>query len=105
MPPTSLERSRREPPGRQAPRAGEGEVMALEEQRADQRAGGSVGAAVTGDYHGADSGAVVYGMERTPINIRDKLAEVLERGRPRSSPDETDYHFKWARLEGDFVWH
>jgi len=44
-------------------------------------------------------------MERTPINFADKLAKFSEQWSPKVVAQMNDYHFKLARIEGDFVWH
>ncbi len=44
-------------------------------------------------------------MNRTPINLSDKLALISEKWQPRVVAEMNDYQFKLVRLEGDFVWH
>ena len=39
------------------------------------------------------------------INLRKKFATFSEQWSPKIIAQMNDYHFKLARLEGDFVWH
>jgi mannose-6-phosphate isomerase-like protein (cupin superfamily) len=44
-------------------------------------------------------------MDYLPINFRDKLAKVSEHWSPRIVAQMNDYHFKVAKVQGEFVWH
>lgn len=44
-------------------------------------------------------------MERTAINLADKLAKFSEHWSPKIVARMNDYHFKLVKLQGDFVWH
>jgi mannose-6-phosphate isomerase-like protein (cupin superfamily) len=44
-------------------------------------------------------------MNRTAINLRDKLALFCEHWSPRVVAEMNDYQFKLAKLQGEFVWH
>jgi mannose-6-phosphate isomerase-like protein (cupin superfamily) len=44
-------------------------------------------------------------MNYQPINIRDKFAKFSEQWSPKVIAQMNDYHFKIARIEGEFVWH
>ena len=44
-------------------------------------------------------------MNRTAINLRDKLALFSEHWSPRVVAEMNDYQFKLAKLQGEFVWH
>jgi mannose-6-phosphate isomerase-like protein (cupin superfamily) len=44
-------------------------------------------------------------MNRTAINLRDKLALFREHWSPRVVAEMNDYQFKLAKLQGEFVWH
>lgn len=39
------------------------------------------------------------------INLEEKLSLIKEQWSPRIVAQLNDYHFKIARIEGDFVWH
>ena len=39
------------------------------------------------------------------INFQDKLGRFTEHWSPRIIAQMNDYHFKLAKLQGDFVWH
>ena len=39
------------------------------------------------------------------INLSDKFGKFSERWSPRVVARMNDYHFKLARIEGEFVWH
>lgn len=39
------------------------------------------------------------------INLADKFGKFSERWSPRVVARMNDYHFKLARIEGEFVWH
>jgi mannose-6-phosphate isomerase-like protein (cupin superfamily) len=40
-----------------------------------------------------------------PINIQEKLAKFAEHWSPRIIAQMNDYHFKVAKVQGEFVWH
>ena len=39
------------------------------------------------------------------INIREKFNRFSEQWSPKIIAQMNDYHFKLARVEGDFTWH
>ena len=39
------------------------------------------------------------------VNLKDKLSRIPGLWSPRIVAQLNDYHFKVARIEGDFVWH
>ena len=44
-------------------------------------------------------------MKYEPINLTDKFGKFSEHWSPRVVARMNDYHFKLARIEGEFVWH
>ena len=44
-------------------------------------------------------------MTPTPINLFEKLGQFTEQWSPRIIAEMDGFHFKLAKLEGDFVWH
>ena len=44
-------------------------------------------------------------MTPTPINLHDKLSQFSEQWLPKIIAEMDGFHFKLAKLEGDFVWH
>jgi mannose-6-phosphate isomerase-like protein (cupin superfamily) len=44
-------------------------------------------------------------MDLSPINLADKLAKFSEQWSPKIVAQMNDYHFKLAKVQGDFVWH
>ncbi len=40
-----------------------------------------------------------------PINIKEKFSKFSEQWSPKIIAQMNDYHFKLARVEGDFTWH
>lgn len=44
-------------------------------------------------------------MERKAINLREKFGKFSEQWSPKIIAQMNDYHFKLARVEGDFTWH
>lgn len=44
-------------------------------------------------------------MEYQPINIQDKLNKFSEYWSPKIVAQLNDYHFKVAKVLGEFVWH
>ena len=41
----------------------------------------------------------------TPINLSDKLNQFSEQWSPKTIAEMDGFHFKLAKLAGDFVWH
>lgn len=44
-------------------------------------------------------------MPPSPINLAEKLSLFTEQWSPKVIACYEDFHFKLAKLEGDFVWH
>lgn len=44
-------------------------------------------------------------MKYEPINIKDKLATFSEHWSPKIIAQMNDYHFKIAKVQGEFDWH
>ncbi len=44
-------------------------------------------------------------MDYQPINLREKLAKFSEQWSPKIIAQMNDYHFKIAKIEGEFIWH
>ncbi len=44
-------------------------------------------------------------MTPTRINLREKLSQFSEKWSPKIIAEMDGFHFKLAKLEGDFVWH
>jgi len=44
-------------------------------------------------------------MERAALNLQEKLAKISEHWSPKIIAQMNDYHFKLAKVQGDFVWH
>src|SRR5688572_28812148 len=44
-------------------------------------------------------------MDYSPINLKDKLSKFSEHWSPKIVAQLNDYHFKLARVQGEFVWH
>jgi mannose-6-phosphate isomerase-like protein (cupin superfamily) len=44
-------------------------------------------------------------MAHAVINFEEKLAQIVEQWSPKIVAQLNDYHFKLAKLQGDFVWH
>ncbi len=44
-------------------------------------------------------------MTPTPINLSEKLALFSEQWSPKAIAQFEDFHFRLAKLEGEFVWH
>ena len=44
-------------------------------------------------------------MKHEPINIKEKLAKFSELWSPRIIAQMNDYHFKIAKVQGEFDWH
>jgi mannose-6-phosphate isomerase-like protein (cupin superfamily) len=44
-------------------------------------------------------------MNHQSINIQDKLAKFSEHWSPKIIAQMNDYHFKIAKVQGEFIWH
>ena len=44
-------------------------------------------------------------MNTQPINFEEKFSKFAEQWSPKIIAQLNDYHFKIARIEGEFVWH
>jgi mannose-6-phosphate isomerase-like protein (cupin superfamily) len=44
-------------------------------------------------------------MEYQPINFAEKLSKFSEQWSPKIIAQLNDYHFKVAKIQGEFVWH
>jgi len=44
-------------------------------------------------------------MDFTAINLAEKFAKITEPWSPRIIAQMNDYHFKLAKIQGEFVWH
>jgi len=44
-------------------------------------------------------------MNYQPINFQDRLSKFSEQWSPKIIAQMNDYHFKVARIQGEFVWH
>ena len=44
-------------------------------------------------------------MERRVINFSEKLDSIREQWAPRIVAQMNDYHFKLAKVKGEFIWH
>ena len=44
-------------------------------------------------------------MNYQPINFQEKLAKFSEQWKPKNIAQMNDYHFKLAKVQGEFVWH
>jgi mannose-6-phosphate isomerase-like protein (cupin superfamily) len=44
-------------------------------------------------------------MDYQPINLGEKLAKFSEQWSPKIIAQMNDYHFKIAKIEGEFIWH
>ena len=44
-------------------------------------------------------------MNTQPINFEEKFSKFSEQWSPKIIAQLNDYHFKIARIEGEFVWH
>lgn len=44
-------------------------------------------------------------MDYQPINLSEKLSKFAEQWSPRIIAQMNDYHFKLAKLQGEFIWH
>jgi mannose-6-phosphate isomerase-like protein (cupin superfamily) len=44
-------------------------------------------------------------MEKKAINLQEKFKKFSEQWSPKIIAQMNDYHFKLAKVEGDFTWH
>src|SRR5512134_410823 len=44
-------------------------------------------------------------MEYEPINLQNKFGKFSEHWSPKIIAQLNDYHFKLAKVQGEFVWH
>lgn len=44
-------------------------------------------------------------MEYQPINLEEKLRKFSEHWSPKIIAGMNNYHFKLAKIEGEFIWH
>jgi mannose-6-phosphate isomerase-like protein (cupin superfamily) len=44
-------------------------------------------------------------MDYQPINLKEKLSKFSEQWSPRNIAQMNDYHFKIAKIQGEFIWH
>ena len=44
-------------------------------------------------------------MDYQPVNLQDKLSKFSEYWLPKIIAQMNDYHFKMAKVQGEFVWH
>ena len=44
-------------------------------------------------------------MEYTPVNLKEKLSKFSEHWTPKIVAQMNDYHFKLAKVQGEFIWH
>jgi mannose-6-phosphate isomerase-like protein (cupin superfamily) len=44
-------------------------------------------------------------MDLQPINLKEKLGKFSEHWSPKIIAQMNDYHFKLAKVQGEFVWH
>ena len=44
-------------------------------------------------------------MTYQPINLKDKFSRFSEQWSPKIIAQMNDYHFKIAKIEGEFIWH
>ena len=44
-------------------------------------------------------------MNHQPINLQDKFSKFSETWSPKIIAQMNDYHFKLAKVQGEFVWH
>ncbi|HSK89598.1 MAG TPA: cupin domain-containing protein [Anaerolineales bacterium] len=44
-------------------------------------------------------------MNYQPVNFKDKFATFSEQWSPRIIAQMNDYHFKIAKVQGEFIWH
>ena len=44
-------------------------------------------------------------MNYQPVNFKDKFAKFSEHWSPKVIAQMNDYHFKIAKVQGEFIWH
>jgi len=44
-------------------------------------------------------------MDHQSVNLQDKLSKFSEHWSPKIIAQMNDYHFKLAKVQGEFVWH
>lgn len=44
-------------------------------------------------------------MDYQPINLKEKLSKFSEHWSPKIIAQMNDYHFKIAKIQGEFIWH
>jgi len=44
-------------------------------------------------------------MDYQPINLQDKFSKLSEHWSPKIIAQMNDYHFKIAKVQGEFIWH
>jgi mannose-6-phosphate isomerase-like protein (cupin superfamily) len=44
-------------------------------------------------------------MNHQPVNLQDKLSKFSEHWSPKIIVQMNDYHFKLAKVQGEFIWH
>jgi mannose-6-phosphate isomerase-like protein (cupin superfamily) len=44
-------------------------------------------------------------MKYQPINFKEKLSKFSEQWSPKIIAQLNDYHFKLAKVQGEFIWH
>jgi mannose-6-phosphate isomerase-like protein (cupin superfamily) len=44
-------------------------------------------------------------MDHQPINLKEKFSLFSEQWKPKNIAQMNDYHFKIAKVQGEFVWH
>jgi len=44
-------------------------------------------------------------MEYQPVNLQDKFSKFSEHWSPKIIARMNDYHFKLAKVQGEFIWH
>jgi mannose-6-phosphate isomerase-like protein (cupin superfamily) len=44
-------------------------------------------------------------MNYQPINFQEKFSKFSERWQPKNIAQMNDYHFKIAKVQGEFIWH
>ena len=44
-------------------------------------------------------------MDRRPINVFEKFSKFSDQWAPKIIAQMNDYHFKLAKVQGEFVWH
>lgn len=48
---------------------------------------------------------LVLKMDYNPINLKEKFSKFTERWSPKIIAQMNDYHFKLAKVQGEFIWH